>query len=64
MEPLIYIFISLFVGLLIGVVAFWLVLRERISSAVEKAKGESQVEIARLGERLTASQEDVNRLTR
>jgi DNA recombination protein RmuC len=64
MEPLIYIFISLLVGLLIGVVAFWLVLRERISSAVEKEKGESQVEIARLSERLAASQEDANRLTR
>ena len=64
MEPLIYIFISLLVGLLIGVVAFWLVLRERISSAVEKTKGESQVEIARLSERLAASQEDANRLTR
>ena len=64
MEPLIYIFISLLVGLLIGVVAFWLILRERISSAVDKTKGESQVEIARISERLAASQEDTNRLTR
>jgi DNA recombination protein RmuC len=63
MEPLINIFVSIFVGLLVGGGAIWLVLRERISSAVEKAKGESQVEIARLNERLTASQEDVKRLT-
>lgn len=62
MEPLINIFVSLFFGLLVGAVAIWLILRERISSAVDKAKSESQVEIARLNERLTASQEDVNRL--
>jgi DNA recombination protein RmuC len=63
MEPLINIFVSIFVGLLVGAGAIWLVLRERISSAVEKAKGESEVEVARLNERLTASQEDVKRLT-
>jgi DNA recombination protein RmuC len=62
-EQLIYIFVFLSVGLLVGAVANWLILRERISSAEEKAKGESQVEIARLNERLTASQEDVKRLT-
>ena len=59
MEPLIY----LFIGLLVGAISIWLILRERISSTVEKAKGESQVEIARLNERLIASQEDVKRLT-
>jgi DNA recombination protein RmuC len=63
MEPLINIFVSIFVGLLVGAGAIWLVLRERISSATEKAKGESEVEIARINERLTASQEDVKRLT-
>jgi DNA recombination protein RmuC len=63
MEQLIYIFIYLLVGLLIGAVANWLILREHISSAAEKAKGESQVEIARLNERLASSQEDVKRLT-
>jgi DNA recombination protein RmuC len=63
MGPLVSIFVSIFIGLLVGAGAIWLVLRERISSAVEKAKGESQVEVARLNERLTASQEDVKRLT-
>lgn len=64
MEQLIYFFVFLFVGLLVGAVAIWFILRERISSVAEKAKGENQVEIACLNERLTASQEDVNRLTR
>jgi DNA recombination protein RmuC len=63
-EQLINTFVFLFVGLLVGAVAIWLILRERISSVAEKAKGDSQVEIARLNERLTASQEDVERLTR
>ena len=64
MGPLINIFVSIFVGLLVGAGAIWLALRERISSAADKAKGESQVEIARLNERLSAAQEDVNRLTK
>lgn len=62
MEQPIYIFTSLFVGLLVGAVAMWLVLRARISSAEMQAKGESQVEIARINERLAASQEDSKRL--
>lgn len=62
MEPQINIFISLFVGLLVGAGAIWLILRERISSATDKAKGDSQVEIARLNERLSGAREDVNRL--
>lgn len=62
MEQPIYIFASLFVGLLVGAAAIGLVLRARISSAEVQAKGESQVEIARLNERLTASQEDNKRL--
>ncbi len=56
------IFIALFVGLLVGAAVVILVLRERIASAVELAKGESQVEIARLVERLTAAQQDAERL--
>ena len=63
MEPLINISVSFFVGLLLGAGAIWLVLRERISSVAEKAKGESQVEVARLNERLTALQEDLKRVT-
>lgn len=57
------IFISVFMaGLAVGIVTAWLVLRERISSAGVQAKGESQVEIARLNERLMASQEEGSRL--
>lgn len=62
MEQLIYFFTPLFVGLLVGAAAIGLVLRARIASAEVQAKGESQVEIARLNERLTASQEDNKRL--
>lgn len=68
MEPSTYILTSrlvaaLAVGLLFGSAAIWWILRVRISSAVEKAKGEGQVEIARLNERLSASQQDISRLT-
>lgn len=64
MGPLVSIFFSLLVGLLVGAGAIWLVLRERIANAGMFAKGENQVEIARLNERLIASQEEANRLTR
>jgi DNA recombination protein RmuC len=60
MEQLVY----LGVGLLVGAIAVWLVSRERISSAIEKAKGESHVEIARLGERLAAAQDDNKRMAK
>lgn len=63
MEPLINIFVSIFVGLIVGAGAMWLILRERISSAGEKARGEGQVEMARINERLTATQSNINRLT-
>ncbi len=63
MEPVIGIITSLVVGLLVGAGAIWLVLRERISSAGDKFRSESQIENARLTERLTASQEDAKRLT-
>jgi DNA recombination protein RmuC len=62
-ESLIYIFIILFAGLLVGAGAIWLILRERISSAGEKARVEGQVEMARLNERLVATQNDIERLT-
>lgn len=60
MDQLVY----LGVGLLVGVMAIWLISRERISAAIEKAKGESQVEIARLGERLSAAQEENKRMAK
>jgi len=50
------------VGLLLGAVSIWLFLRERTSSAVERIKGEGQVEITRLNERMFALQDDINRL--
>jgi len=62
MEPQINIFVSFFVGTLVGAIAIWLIFRERISSAVEKERGAGQVEIARLNERLVAAEEDINRL--
>jgi DNA recombination protein RmuC len=62
-EIQIFIFVALFVGLLVGAGAVWLLLHERISSSVENAGSVYQVEIARLNERLTASQEDTKRLT-
>jgi DNA recombination protein RmuC len=61
-ESPIYILVSLFVGLLVGAVAIALVMRARISSAGAQAKAESQVEMARLNERLAAAQEDGKRL--
>jgi DNA recombination protein RmuC len=61
-ESQIYIFIFLLIGLLVGVASAWLVLRERISSAGMQAKGENQIEIVRLNERLNAAQEDGKRL--
>jgi len=64
MGPLVSIFVSLLVGLVVGAGAIWMVLRERIATAGMLAKGENQVEIARLNERLIASQEVANRLTR
>ncbi|MDP2144316.1 MAG: DNA recombination protein RmuC [Gallionella sp.] len=63
MEQLGVILVSLFVGLLVGAIAFRLIQRERMVSAVAQAKAESQVELARLVERLTAAQEDVRRLS-
>lgn len=63
MEQTIYLFASLAVGLLIGAGAVWLILRARVWAAGVQAKGESQIDMARLNERLIASQQDVTRLT-
>lgn len=49
--------IALLAGLLIGASVIWLVLRERIS----RIRGETQVELARLNERLSAVQAEVAR---
>ena len=63
MEQSIYIFVSLFIGLLVGATLSWLVQRERLSAAVRQIAAESQIELARLSERLGAAQEEGNRLT-
>ncbi len=62
MEQPVYIFVSLLIGLLLGAVVVWLVLRERMAAAAAQTRGESQVELARLNERLSAAQEDGRRL--
>ncbi|MEO6423178.1 MAG: DNA recombination protein RmuC, partial [Candidatus Nitrotoga sp.] len=54
--------VSLSIGLLVGAGLIWLVLRARNLSTEMRVKSESQVEIARLNERLIASQEDAKRL--
>lgn len=62
MDQQVYIFAALLIGLLAGAVAIWWFTRERAASAVGQARSESQVEVARLGERLSAVQEDARRL--
>jgi DNA recombination protein RmuC len=62
MDQQLYTFVSLLIGLLVGAAAVWLVLRERLLSAEMRMQGETQVEIARLNERLSAAQEDVRRV--
>jgi DNA recombination protein RmuC len=56
--------VSLLAGLVVGAAAIWLILRERIKSAETHANGECRIEVARLGERLSALQEEANRLAR
>jgi DNA recombination protein RmuC len=51
------------IGLLAGAAAIWWLQRERIVSAVAQAKSESQIELARLTERLTAAQEEARRVS-
>ena len=62
MDLLIFSFVSLSIGLLVGAGVVWLILRARIFATELRAKNESQVEIARLNERLIASQDDAKRL--
>ncbi|MDO8349846.1 MAG: DNA recombination protein RmuC, partial [Gallionella sp.] len=63
MEQTAYIIVALFVGLLTGAAVIWLILRERMASAVRQAAVENSVESARFTERLSATQETVTRLT-
>ncbi|CAE6704523.1 DNA recombination protein RmuC [Candidatus Nitrotoga fabula] len=62
MDLPIYGVLTLLVGLLTGATCVWLVLRARIAGAEWQARGEGQVEIARLNERLAAAQEESRRL--
>jgi DNA recombination protein RmuC len=63
MDQQIYTFAVLLIGLLAGAAAIWWLQRERIVSAVAQAKSESQIELARLTERLTAVQEEARRVS-
>ncbi|MDD2720894.1 MAG: DNA recombination protein RmuC [Gallionella sp.] len=58
----IVIFAALLCGLLIGGAGVWLVLRERLASAVSLKESEAQIELARQAERLAAAQQDLQRL--
>ena len=55
---LLYILFS--TGVLAGALITWLIFREKIS----RAQADAQIEMARLGERLSAGQEDARRLQR
>jgi DNA recombination protein RmuC len=61
-EQIIYILVSIFVGILVGAFLMRLVMSERITSAEIRIRSDSQVEFARLNERMVAAQEDVKRL--
>ncbi len=61
MEQSIYIVVSLFIGLLAGALASWLVQRERLAAAVRQANTENQIELARVSERLSGVQEEGKR---
>lgn len=57
------ILISLIAGLVLGAAIFRFVQHERIAAAAAQAKAESQVELVRLAERLSAAQEEARRLS-
>ena len=56
-------YILIVFGVLAGAALSWLILRERIASAVRQAEAESRVEAVRSAERLSAAQDTVRRLT-
>ncbi len=58
MEQQITLLAFLTIGLAIGVIATWLILRNRIASAQTQAKNENQLEAVRLNERFLAAQEE------
>jgi len=62
MDLPIYSVVLLSIGLSVGAGVVWLILRNRASVSELRAKSESQIEIARLNERLLASQEDAKHL--
>lgn len=62
MELSLYLFIAIFIGLLVGAVASWLVQRVRLTTAVRQTQSEYQIELARLNERLVAIQEESSRV--
>jgi DNA recombination protein RmuC len=61
MEQQIMLLAFLIIGIVAGVVATWLILRSRIAIVQTQARNESQLENARLNERLLAIQEENSR---
>lgn len=53
--------ISAIIGFIFGIIATWLLLRSRISAVVARTNTEYQIEIARLNERLSSFQGDIER---
>lgn len=62
MEQIIYFLAALFIGLLIGAIGSWLIQRERLNAAVQRANAEYQIELARISERLGGAQEEGKRV--
>lgn len=62
MNQQLYLFAAFLLGLLLGAAGVWLFLRERQASVEMRVKGASEVEQARLNERLLAAQEESARL--
>ncbi len=56
-----YIFVALVIGLVAGVLVTWLLQRERSAAAVRQAEAISQIEYARVSERLNSAQEESKR---
>jgi len=60
-EQLLGILAALTIGIVLGSVSAWLILRGQLATIEARVKSESQVDMARLNERLTGSQEAVTR---
>jgi DNA recombination protein RmuC len=57
-----YLLVAFLTGLLIGVAFIWLLFREKLAAVRQSCNGETQLELARLNERLSAAHEEMSRL--